>query len=63
MPAALMYNLGSDKYNWYYHTEPQVIYNVEYEIYGRVISSEVPKKMFHESIFQNLIILNGSEIS
>ena len=24
MPAALMYNLGSDQYNWFYHTEPQV---------------------------------------
>ena len=24
MPAALMYNLCDDKYNWYYHTEPQV---------------------------------------
>ena len=23
MPAALMYNLCHDKYNWYYHTEPQ----------------------------------------
>ncbi|WP_228276902.1 choline dehydrogenase [Marinobacter sp. JSM 1782161] len=23
MPAALMYNLMDDKYNWYYHTEPQ----------------------------------------
>jgi choline dehydrogenase len=23
MPAALTYNLGNDKYNWYYHTEPQ----------------------------------------
>ena len=23
MPAALMYNLCDDKYNWYYHTEPQ----------------------------------------
>ena len=23
MPAALMYNLCTDKYNWYYHTEPQ----------------------------------------
>jgi choline dehydrogenase len=23
MPAALTYNLGDDKYNWYYHTEPQ----------------------------------------
>ena len=23
MPAALMYNLDDDKYNWYYHTEPQ----------------------------------------
>ena len=24
MPAALMYNLSNDKYNWYYHTEPQI---------------------------------------
>ena len=23
MPAALMYNLCDDKYNWYYNTEPQ----------------------------------------
>ncbi|XP_062621462.1 uncharacterized protein LOC134283041 [Saccostrea cucullata] len=23
MPAALMYNLCDDKYNWYYHTEPE----------------------------------------
>lgn len=23
MPAALTYNLGDEKYNWYYHTEPQ----------------------------------------
>ncbi|WP_148864553.1 choline dehydrogenase [Marinobacter fonticola] len=23
MPAALMYNLMDEKYNWYYHTEPQ----------------------------------------
>lgn len=23
MPAALMYNLANNKYNWYYHTEPQ----------------------------------------
>ena len=23
MPAALMYNLCDDKYNWYYHTQPQ----------------------------------------
>jgi len=23
MPAALTYNLGDDKYNWYYETEPQ----------------------------------------
>lgn len=27
MPAALTYNLGDDKYNWYYHTEPQVHMN------------------------------------
>ena len=23
MPAALTYNLSDDRYNWYYHTEPQ----------------------------------------
>ena len=23
MPSALQYNLKDDKYNWYYHTEPQ----------------------------------------
>ena len=23
MPAALVYNLHDDKYNWYYHTKPQ----------------------------------------
>lgn len=27
MPAALMYNLCNDKYNWYYHTEPQKFCN------------------------------------
>jgi choline dehydrogenase len=27
MPAALTYNLGDDKYNWYYHTEPQAQMN------------------------------------
>ncbi|WP_127554924.1 choline dehydrogenase [Saccharospirillum alexandrii] len=27
MPAALTYNLGDDKYNWYYHTEPQAHMN------------------------------------
>ncbi|WP_227664594.1 choline dehydrogenase [Marinobacter litoralis] len=27
MPAALMYNLMDDKYNWYYHTEPQEYLN------------------------------------
>ena len=27
MPAALMYNLCNDKYNWYYHTEPQEFCN------------------------------------
>lgn len=27
MPAALMYNLMDDKYNWYYHTEPQEFMN------------------------------------
>ena len=27
MPAALMFNLMDDKYNWYYHTEPQKFLN------------------------------------
>lgn len=27
MPTALMYNLCDDKYNWYYHTEPQSYMN------------------------------------
>lgn len=27
MPAALTYNLGDEKYNWYYHTEPQAHLN------------------------------------
>ncbi|MBU2706764.1 choline dehydrogenase [Zooshikella marina] len=27
MPAALTYNLSDDKYNWYYHTEPQAFMN------------------------------------
>ena len=27
MPAALMYNLCDDKYNWYYNTEPQEFCN------------------------------------
>ncbi len=27
MPAALMYNLCDDKYNWYYHTEQQKYMN------------------------------------
>jgi choline dehydrogenase len=27
MPAALTFNLADDKYNWYYHTEPQVNMN------------------------------------
>ena len=27
MPAALTYNLGDAKYNWYYHTEPQEYMN------------------------------------
>jgi choline dehydrogenase len=27
MPAALTFNLGDDKYNWYYHTEPQIHMN------------------------------------
>lgn len=30
MPAALMYNLCNDNYNWYYHTEPQVQMNQRY---------------------------------
>ncbi|AZZ90301.1 choline dehydrogenase [Hahella sp. KA22] len=27
MPAALTFNLADDKYNWYYHTEPQAFMN------------------------------------
>ena len=38
MPAALMYNLCDDKYNWYYHTEPEKAMNnrVMYWPRGRV---------------------------
>jgi len=38
MPAALMYNLGDDKYNWFYHTIPQKHMNnrVMYWPRGRV---------------------------
>jgi len=38
MPAALAYNLCNDKYNWYYHTEPQAHMNqrVMYWPRGRV---------------------------
>ncbi|XP_045160605.2 choline dehydrogenase, mitochondrial-like [Mercenaria mercenaria] len=38
MPAALMYNLCDDKYNWYYHTEPEPAMNnrVQYWPRGRV---------------------------
>lgn len=38
MPAALMYNLCDDKYNWYYHTEPEPFMNnrVMYWPRGRV---------------------------
>ncbi|XP_045191424.2 uncharacterized protein LOC123548319 [Mercenaria mercenaria] len=38
MPAALMYNLCDDKYNWYYHTEPEPAMNnrVMYWPRGRV---------------------------
>ncbi|XP_069112066.1 choline dehydrogenase, mitochondrial-like [Argopecten irradians] len=38
MPAALMYNLRDDKYNWYYHTEPEPHINnrVMYWPRGRV---------------------------
>ncbi|XP_033754326.1 choline dehydrogenase, mitochondrial-like isoform X2 [Pecten maximus] len=38
MPAALMYNLCDDKYNWYYHTEPEPHMNnrVMYWPRGRV---------------------------
>jgi choline dehydrogenase len=38
MPAALMYNLCDDKYNWYYHTEPEAGMNnrVMYWPRGRV---------------------------
>jgi choline dehydrogenase len=39
MPAALMYNLCDNKYNWYYHTEPQPYMNdrVMYWPRGRVL--------------------------
>ncbi len=39
MPAALTYNLCDDKYNWYYHTEPQPYMNdrVMYWPRGRVL--------------------------
>ncbi|MET1027965.1 MAG: choline dehydrogenase [Dongiaceae bacterium] len=39
MPAALMYNLCDDKYNWFYHTEPQAYMNnrVMYWPRGRVL--------------------------
>ena len=39
MPAALMYNLMDDQYNWYYHTEPQPYMNdrVMYWPRGRVL--------------------------
>ncbi len=39
MPAALMYNLCDDKYNWYYNTEPQAYMNnrVMYWPRGRVL--------------------------
>lgn len=39
MPAALMYNLMHDKYNWYYHTQPQEYMNdrVMYWPRGRVL--------------------------
>lgn len=38
MPAALMYNLCDDKYNWYYHTEPEpgMKNRVMYQPRGRV---------------------------
>ena len=38
MPAALMYNLCDDKYNWYYHTQPERAMNdrVMYWPRGRV---------------------------
>ena len=39
MPAALMYNLCNDKYNWFYHTEPETHMNnrVMYWPRGRVL--------------------------
>ncbi|KAH9507759.1 hypothetical protein Btru_053653 [Bulinus truncatus] len=39
MPAALMYNLCDDRYNWYYHTEPEPLMNnrVMYQPRGRVL--------------------------
>ena len=33
MPAALKYNLCNDKYNWYYHTQPQMQMNNRYVSY------------------------------
>lgn len=38
MPAALMYNLCDDQYNWYYHTEPEPFMDnrVMYQPRGRV---------------------------
>ena len=38
MPAALMYNLCDDQYNWYYHTEPEPYMDdrVMYQPRGRV---------------------------
>lgn len=38
MPAALMYNLCDDRYNWYYHTEPEPHMNnrIMYQPRGRV---------------------------
>ncbi|CAL1538648.1 unnamed protein product [Lymnaea stagnalis] len=38
MPAALMYNLCDDRYNWFYHTEPEPNMNnrVMYQPRGRV---------------------------
>ncbi|KAI8790790.1 choline dehydrogenase, mitochondrial, partial [Biomphalaria glabrata] len=39
MPAALMYNLCDDRYNWYYHSEPEPYMNnrVMYQPRGRVL--------------------------
>ena len=34
MPAAMVYNLSNNKYNWYYHTVPQSNMNNRYWLYN-----------------------------